>query len=49
MKALLVVAVLMLTVGCASNYKVKQESTENTILNLIPEWYIDSEEKAWIT
>jgi len=45
MKALLVVAVLMLTVGCASNYKVKQESTENTILNLIPEWYIDSEEK----
>ena len=45
MKALLVVAVLMLTVGCGSNYKVKQESTENTILNLIPEWYIDSEEK----
>jgi hypothetical protein len=46
MKALLAVAVLMLTVvGCASNYKVKQESTENSILSLIPEWYIDSEEK----
>ena len=47
MKTLLAVVVLMLTVGCASNYKVEQESTENSILRLIPEWYIDSEEKAW--
>jgi hypothetical protein len=45
MKALLAIAALMLTVGCASNYKVKQESSDSSILNLIPEWYIDSEEK----
>ena len=49
MKTLLAVVVLMLTVGCASNYKVEQESTENSILRLIPEWYIDSEEKRGLT
>ena len=49
MKTLLTVVVLMLTVGCASNYKVEQESTENSILRLIPEWYIDSEEKRGLT
>ena len=49
MKTLLAVVVLMLTVGCASNYKVEQESTENSILRLIPEWYIDSEEKRVLT
>jgi hypothetical protein len=45
MKAILAVSVLALTVGCSSTYNVKKESSEDSILTKIPEWYIVSEEK----
>ena len=44
MKRLLVVSVLLLMVGCSSTYKVKKESTENSMLTKIPDWFIQSEE-----
>lgn len=45
MKTLLV-GVLILATGCASNYKVKQESTEKNVLNEVPGWFIDEQKKT---
>jgi len=45
MKVLFAVSFLLLMVGCTSTYKVKKESSDNSILTNIPEWYIESEEK----
>lgn len=44
MKTVLTLVTLALVVGCTSTYKVKQESTDDSILTKIPEWYITSEE-----
>lgn len=45
MKTVLTLVTLALVVGCTSTYKVKQESTDGSILTTIPAWYIESEEK----
>lgn len=44
MKTTLVVGVIALLASCSSTYNVKQESTENSMLTKIPEWFIKSEE-----
>lgn len=41
---LFVMTLLLVVTGCSSTYKVKNESSENSILTQIPEWYIESEE-----
>lgn len=41
----LLVAAMLLTTGCASNYNVKNESDDGQILTQVPKWYIDSEEQ----
>jgi len=41
---ILVMIFVLLAAGCSSNYKVKQEASDNSILTQIPEWYIASEE-----
>ena len=45
MKTLLIMALILLT-GCASNYKVKQESTEKNVLSTVPGWFIDEQKKT---
>ena len=42
---MLLVAAMLLTTGCASNYNVKNESDDGQILTQVPKWYIDSEEQ----
>ena len=44
MKPFIMMLVVIFAAGCSSTYKVKQESSENSILTKIPEWYIESEE-----
>jgi len=39
----ILIVVLLLLTGC-STYKVKRESSKDSILTKIPEWYIESEE-----
>lgn len=45
MKTTLVIGVIALLASCSSTYKVKKESSDNSILTKIPDWYIESEEK----
>ena len=45
MKTTLVMGVIALLASCSSTYKVKKESSDNSILTKIPDWYIESEEK----
>jgi hypothetical protein len=45
MKTTLVMGVIALLASCSSTYKVKKESSDNSILTRIPDWYIESEEK----
>ena len=42
----LLIMVLLLVTGCASNYKVKQESTEKNVLSKVPAWFIDEQKKT---
>jgi hypothetical protein len=45
MKTTLVMGVIALLASCSSTYNVKKESSDNSILTKIPDWYIESEEK----
>lgn len=46
MKALLAVATILALSGCASNYKVKQESSEANVLTQVPAWFIEEQKRT---
>lgn len=43
---ILCVTTLLLLGGCASNYKVKEESSKNSILTEVPKWFIDKKKTS---